>query len=47
MVIRLGYEVLGQETIAILFARNDKNYIQYVNIADLKTTKQIELPRLN
>ena len=43
----LGYEVLGQETIAILFARNNKNYIQYVNIADLKTTKQIELPKLN
>jgi hypothetical protein len=43
----LGYEVLGQETIAILFARNQKSYIQYVNIADLKTTKQIELPKLN
>ena len=43
----LGYEVLDQETIAILFARNEKNYIQYVSIADLKNTKQIELPKLN
>lgn len=43
----LGYEIIEQESIGLMFTRNDNVYIQHISISELKNTKLIEFPKLN
>ena len=43
----LGYDVLNKQALAIVFNRGDQGYIAYVNLADFKIEKEVELPKSN
>lgn len=43
----LGYELLNNETIAIMFNRKGQGYTAYVNLLNFTVSKEIELPKVN
>lgn len=43
----LGYELLNQEALSIIFNRKGQGYTAYINLQDFKVTKEVELPKIN
>lgn len=43
----LGYELLNQNALSIMFNRKGQGYTAYINLKDFKVTKEIELPKIN
>jgi len=43
----LGYDLINQEALAIMFYRSGRGYTAHVSLVDFKVTKEIELPQIN
>ncbi len=42
----LGYDLINKQAIAIMFNRKGQGYTAYINLSNLKVTKEIELPKI-
>jgi len=42
----LGYDVLSEEAIAVIFNRDNQGYTAYINLSDFSITKEIALPKI-
>jgi len=42
----LGYELINQEALAIMFNRGGQGYTAYVSLKNFEVTKEIELPKI-
>ena len=43
----LGYDVLSKQDLAIMFSREHQGYIAYIDLTDIRITKEIKLPKIN